>query len=264
MIMNYRKYIIAIAALTLAWGCSSDDDDEKKDNEPVYANSTFMSYDQIPLWEVDQSADQQRPQWTSPDPSRFENKMIVLVRLQNELVPYSTDDDMMAVLVDNECRALSIRSGNDEKVFFVLNVHGNADDVSEKFQLCYYSGGLKQLFVLNAPKNTYLNERTVGIDSDFSPDFTDGSSKYPVKTMLTVYPGLLNNRPVSSEHDLVGVFVNGECRGIGLPGQAFTAFAYNKDEQAELRYFSWLVQGIFTTNKKITLTGEPQTVTFEY
>lgn len=262
--MNCRKYIIAIAALTLAWGCSSDDDDEKKDNEPVYTNSTFTAYDHTPQWEVDQSADQQPPQWTSPDPSRFENKMIVLVRLQQELVPYSTDDDMMAVLVDDECRALSIRSGNEDAVFFVLNVHGNADDISEKFQLCYYSGGLKQLFMLNAPKNTYLNERTVGIDSDFSPDFTDGSTKYPVKTVLTVNPGLLNNRPIDTERDLVGVFVNGECRGIGIPGLTFTAFSYNKDEQAELRYFSWMEEGIFTANKKLTLTGERQDIIFEF
>lgn len=34
-----------------------------------------------------------------------------------------------------------------------------------------------QLFVLNAPTNSFLNERILGVESDFSPAFTDGSTK---------------------------------------------------------------------------------------
>ena len=263
--MNYRKCMIAIAALTLAWGCSSSDDDEPNNGgDPTYANSTFTASNNMPLWQVDQSADQQRPQWTAPDPSQYENKMIVMVRLQEELVPYSTNDDRMAVLVNNECRALSTRDGNNEKVYFVLNVHGNSSDKSQDFHLCYYSGGLKQLFELNAPENSFLDEKILGIDSDFSPTFTVGSTKYAVKTSITVSPGLIDNRPVDSSRDLVGVFVNGECRGVGEPHAPFVAFSNSNGEQAELRYFSWTEQGIFTANKKITLTGEPQDIIFEF
>ena len=257
------KIMSFAAVLTLAWGCSSSDDDENNNGSET-TNSAFKDCSEVPRWQVNQSDNQPRPQWTSPDPSKFENKMIVLVRLQDELVPYSTDDDMMAVFVDNECRALSIRSGNEEKVFFVLNVHANAGDISEHFQLCYYSGGLKQLFVLNAPQNTYLNERTVGVDSDFSPTFTVGSTKYSVKTPITVNLNLINGRPVDTDHDLVGVFVDDECRGVGKVGETFIVFNNSADEPCELCFFSWAQQGIFTIKNKFQFNGDPRNITFEF
>ncbi len=257
------KTMALTAVLTLAWGCSSSHDDEK-DVPASSGNTTFQAFNKIPEWEVDQRADQQRPQWTPPDPSRYENKMIVMLRLQDELVPFSTDDDLVAVMEGDECHALSTRSGNDDKVFFVINVHGNSTVDANDYRLCYYSGGLKQLFELQTPENTFLNERNLGIDSDFSPTLTDGSTKYPVKTTVTVHPGLIDNLAIDTEYDLVGVFVNGECRGVGYPSQSFTVFSYASGEQAELRYFSWMEQGIYTSNSKLTLTGEPQTIIFEF
>ena len=247
----------------LLCACSSSDEDDDNDNGLVTSSSTFMEQEN-PLWQVDQNANQQYPQWTSPDPSQYENKMIVMVRLQEELVPFSTDDDLMAVMVDNECRALSTRDGNAQKVYFVLNVHGNTTDPSEGFVLCYYSGGLKQLFMLPAPEHTYFNERTLGVDSDFSPEFTDGSTKYPVKTKLTVNLGLIDNSNIGTEQDVVGVFVGGECRGVGKVGKAFTVFSNSSGEQGELRFYSSAEKGVFTANKKLTLTGDPQTITFEF
>ncbi|MBO4811639.1 MAG: hypothetical protein J5552_08755 [Prevotella sp.] len=247
----------------LLCACSSSDEDDDNDNGLVTSSSTFMAQEK-PSWQVDQSANQQSPQWTSPDPSQYENKMIVMVRLQEELVPFSTDDDLMAVIVGNECRALSTRDGNAQKVYFVLNVHGNAADISEDFVLCYYSGGLKQLFMRRAPDNSYFNERTLGIDSDFSPEFTEGSTKYPIKTKLTVNLGLMDNRSIGTEQDVVGVFVGDECRGVGKVGKPFTVFSNSSGEQGELRFYSSAEKGVFTANKKLTLTGDPQTITFEF
>ena len=246
--------------LLLTWGCSTNDDDEKED--AGHATKNFVASDGIPYWVVNQQADQQRPQWESPDPSQFENKMIVMLRLQDELVPFSTDDDLMAVMNGDECRALSQRSGNDEKVFFVINVHGNSTVEANNYRLCYYSGGLRQLFEINTPPNTFHNERNLGIDSDFSPDFTVGSTKYSVKTQLTVSPGMIE--AIDADWDLVGVFVDGECRGVGYPDQPFTVFSYTTSEQAELRYFSSKEQGIFTSTQKVMLTGEPQSYAFEF
>lgn len=253
-----------MAVLTLAWGCSSSDDEEKNNDGPVTTNTTFEATSAVPQWQVDQSSNQPIPQWTAPDPSKYENKMIVLVRLQDELVPYSTDDDVMAVTINDECRALALRDGNEQKVYFVLNVHGNSTDVSEDFRVCYYSGGLKQLFVLNAPQNTYINEKTLGIDSDFSPAFTNGSTKYAVKTPVTVNLDLVNARPVDTDYDLVGVFVDDECRGVGTPGQTFTVFTNSSDEQCELRFFSMVKQGIFTIKNKFKFNGDPRDITFEF
>lgn len=259
--MKYKVWLLMAAVFTLAWSCVSSDDDN--DENGLTGTSMFQASQQ-PLWQVDMNDSQQRPQWTAPDPSQYENKMIVMVRLQEGLVPFSTDDDLMAVLVDNKCRALSTRDGNPQKVYFVLNVHGNSSDISENFRLCYYSGGLKQLFVLNAPQNTFFNERTLGIDSDFSPEFTNGSTKYPVKTKVTVSLPLTDGAPIQAEGDRVAVFVNGECRGVGHVDETFTVYTNSMDEKGELCYYSSFKKGIFTAVKKLTLTGEPQTVIFEF
>jgi hypothetical protein len=102
------------AALTLAWGCSTSD--EPTDNNVVGTGATdsdvvFVKAD-VPTWDVDMRGTEEPPQWTPPTPSLYENKMIVMLRLQDELVRYSTDDDVMAVFVGDECRALSHRSGS--------------------------------------------------------------------------------------------------------------------------------------------------------
>ena len=249
---NPLLYIImAMAALTLAWGCSSGSDDSDDAAE-------FLSGSQ-PQWSVDMNDSQERPSWTAPDPSLYENKMIVMLRLQDELVPYSTDDDLMAVFVGNNCRALSTRAGNGQKIFFVLNVHGNNEVSAEHFTLSYYSGGLRQLFTLSG-KNTFLNELNVGVEGNFSPPLLTGSTKYPVKTEVTVN---VPNKFFVLPADMAAVFVGDECRGVGKPGEPFIVFGLLPDEQGTLRYYNADQGGIYTASAPLFLNGEPQAVSFQ-
>ena len=250
--MKHILYIMAMAALTLAWGCSSGSDD----NDDA---ATGILLDSQPQWSVNMHDNQERPHWTAPEPSLYENKMIVMLRLQDELVPYSTDDDLMAVFVDKDCRALSTRAGNDKTVFFVLNVHGNNQVSTEDFTLSYYSGGLRQLFTLSG-KNTFLSELNVGVEGDFSPPLMKGSTKYPVKTEVTVnVPYKYFVQPA----DRVAVFVDNECRGVGVPGQPFIVFGNLADEQGILRYYSDDLGAVYTASEPLLLNGNSQTVSFK-
>lgn len=260
--MKYIKWMLVAAAFTLAWSCSSSDEDDNN-SDGLTGTSTFLASQQ-PQWQVDMNDNQQCPQWTAPDPSKYESKMIVMLRLQDELVPYSTDDDLIAVIAGDECRALSKRDGNAQKVYFVINVHGKNSESGGDFRLCYYSGGLKQLFELDTPQNTFFNERNVGIDNDFSPPLLDGATKYAVKTKVTVNFPQTDGEPILTESDLLAVFVDGECRGVGHIGQSFTVFTNSSGEKGELRYYSQKRGGIFIAAKRLTLTGEPQSVTFEF
>lgn len=256
------SYLFTFLLFYLSCGCSSSDEDKDNGGGTPAANATF-SASEMPEWHVDLSGNEQKPQWTAPDPSQYESKMIFLLRLQKELVPFSTDDDVMGVFVDDQCRALSQRSGNEQKVFFVLNVHGNNTATPENYQLRYYSGGLKRLFVLSG-QNTLLNERSIGIDSDFSPMLTAGQTKFSVMTELTVDFVASDDHPVYAEEDLVGVFVNGECRGVGKPGDPFLVFSNSTDEQGELRYYSIFEGGVFTSSSKVLLSGGSQTIPFNF
>jgi len=266
------RIIMIVAALPLMWCCTKASDeaqtpppDVPKDTAQVDGGTASFTQSPAPHWMVDMQDRQPQPQYTAPDPSAYEHVMYVMVRLQEELVPFSTDDDVMAVFVGDECRALSTRDGNQQKVFFILNVHGNTTDRSEDFRLYYYSGGLKQLFILNAPENTFFNERTVGIESDFSPSFTWGSTKFPVRIPVTVkVPETDASSHPLADDDCVAVFVGDECRGVGKMGELFIVFGYEADEQAQLRYYSRLKGGFYTMAKTLTLSDIPQTLDFEF
>lgn len=254
---KYSIYMIAIAVLTLAWGCSSDDNNNDGGNNGYVGNIDFARFEEgpYPYWDVDMSDTQEAPQWTPPDPAKYEHKMIAQLRLQNELTFFSSDDDRMAVFVGDECRALSQRSGTEQEVYFVLNVHGNSAYDNEEFSLCYYCAKLKQLFVLTG-ENTFRNELTLGIDTEFSPNLMNGSTKYPVKTTMTIYPvAYSSDASINEEYDMVAVFVGDECRGVGKPDQPFTAFSYNAEEEAHICYYSYRKRGIYTSQETIQLSG---------
>jgi hypothetical protein len=208
-------------------------------------------------------SDQAKPQWQSPTPALYENKMIVMLRLQDELVPFSTDDDQMAVFVGDECRALSQRSGEGEVIYFVLNIYGNTSTDPEDFALCYYSGGLRQAFWRRG-ENGFLDELNIGTDNDFVLDLMTGTTKYARQTVFIVKPKSKEGITVDNDADLVGVFVGGECRGKGKPGKPFNVFHQQEGEQAQLRYYSSSKGGIFTQTAPLKLDAGYQTIDFNF
>jgi len=236
--------------------CSSDD-------ENTNGNGATFKSAQAPQWEVDMHSDQEQPQWTPPTPRLYENKMIMMIRLQEELVPYSTDDDLMAVFINDDCCALSQRSGNGEAVYFVLNTYGNSTTDPEQFAICYYSGGLHQEFWLRG-ENMFLDEKNLGTESDFILNFLSGTTKYARQTVFVVTPVMKEGITIDKESDLVGVFVGDECRGKGRPGETFVAFHQKEGEQAQLRYYNRSKGGIFTRTEPVTLDAGYQTIDFNF
>ena len=256
------KSLLLAAVITVAWGCSSSDDETSNDGDYTGNAATFQPAN-APAWVVDMYSNQEQPQWLSPDPTLYEDKMIAVLRLQDELVPFSTADDLMAVFVGDECRALSHRSGNGEAVYFVLNIYGNAGTDPEQFALCYYSGGLRQEFWRRG-ENGFLNEMNIGTESDFVLDLMTGTTKYERQTVFVVNPKVKEGVTIDADADRVGVFVNGECRGVGKPGRVFNVFHRQDETQAELRYYSSSKGGIFTQTAPLTLDAGYQTIDFNF
>jgi len=256
------KYLLVSLSVLFAWGCSSSDDDSTNGGNTTNGASTFETAN-APQWVVNMNSNQEQPQWQSPDPTLYEDKMIAVIRLQEELVPSSTDDDLMAVFVGDECRALSHRSGNGDAVYFVLNIYGNSSTDPEQLALGYYSGGLKQEFWRRG-ENGFLNEVNVGTDSDFVLDLMTGTTKYERGTVFVVNPKAREGVAIDGDADRVGVFVNGECRGVGRPGTAFNVFHQQNETAAELRYYSSSQGGIFTQKAPLTLDAGYQTIDFDF
>lgn len=255
--MKIGKMMMLIAALTLTWGCSSDDDDQLE-------SSTFVIAEK-PSWAVNMVGNDDAPNWQAPDPGNYESSMIIMVRLEEQLEAFSSDEDRMTVFIGDECRAKpAVPQKDDANCYFVLKIDGNGSDRDVSFSLFYYSARLHHLFKLSG-KETFASDRTYGIEQEFIPPFiTKGNSKYPVQCGLTV--NLPENAPFTvNEGDRVAVFVGDECRGCGTVGNPITVFLTSANETLQVRYYSVEKGGIYTLKKTVTPTlGEDQNITITF
>lgn len=259
MSMKPAKIIMLMAALALM-GCSSGDDENMTN---LYQ---FAATAERPAWGVDLTGSDAAPSWTAPDPAKFESSMFIMVKLQDELVPYSTDEDLMTVFIDGECRALPAVRNIDQSgnVYFVLKIRGNSTDRDVLFALSYYCAALHQMFTLRG-QETFATEVTYGYDEDFVPPLLMGCSKYPVQNSLTVKLPTENIPFVANEGDCVAAFSGNVCRGTGGVGQPFTIFRTTADETLQLRYYSTQQGGIYTMMQTIKPDdGEDEEITLSF
>ena len=251
--MKEIKIIMLTAVLTMAWACSSDSDDTP-------ANYTFATAEK-PAWSVDLTGSDNAPAWTAPAPSLFESSMFIMVKLQDELAAYSTDGDLMAVFIGDECRTVPAIRNIDKAggVYFVLKIRGNSTERDVNFALRYYCAQLRRVFTLQGTEK-FATERTYGFDEDFVPPLLLGCKKYPVQQTLTAE--LPSTTPFTpDESDIVAVFAGGECRGVGVAGQPFTVFRTTDGETLDVRYYSAKQAGVYTLKQKV---GQEATIVLNF
>lgn len=204
--------IILLSSLTFV-ACSSNDDDSKN------YGYTVTTVSEAPSWQIDWQANDAKPNWQEPDIQNYENWSIVKLQIEDALKPYTSTDDRMAVFVAGECRgvkspAIDLGSEVINTTTYLLKAWGNENNGQELFvTLKYYNARLKQVFTRSGTI-TYYSGNDIGMDTDFIPQFTLGSSKYPV-VMTYDAAFLLNNISVMpSAGDLIAAFVGNECRGV--------------------------------------------------
>ena len=256
--MKTIKFLLLTTVLTLLWGCSSGDDETSSNG------STFVGSGK-PAWSVDLTGNEEAPSWLAPDPTKFESSMFIMVKLQEELVPYSTNEDRLTVFIGDECRAVPAEPNKDDEgnVFFVLKIRGNSSDRAVSFTLCYYCALLHQIFDLEG-QETFVSELTYGVDEDFVPPLLEGCKKYPANQLVKV------NRPANlpfaqAEGDMIGAFVGNECRGVGRADQPFTVFCTSHEESFQLRYYSETRAGVYSFHQNFKVSDdEAQILTLEF
>ena len=234
---------VLLASLVLG-ACSSSDDDNNV-NDPKNAAYTETTVTEAPAWQIDWSNNQERPNWTEPDASLYANWTILKVQLEDALMPYASDGDLMALFVNGEIRALAKPAvsvgGGTATGKFLMKAYGNeTGSETVNMSLQYYSSTLKHLFTLT--DNITLDaDETTGIDEAFVPEFTLGSAKYPVQKTVDVEPLLtkVGLTPVSG--NMVAAFVGEECRGtVSLASSGSTQlliFGRNAGESLTLKYY---------------------------
>ena len=249
----------AILLTSLTFGaCSSDDDEEKT------AAYTLTTVSNAPLWQINWEGNDAYPDWEDPDPSIYENWAVILVQLEDELKPYVSEDDMLAVFVGNELRGLSqpaifIGDNEDEiSAFFLIKAYGNETDAKAiNVTIRYYNSRLKQIFTRSSQFQLKAGA-VFGIDEDVIPQFTLGSSKYPVVFnfgLAPLYQQLTTISPSFAPQtgDLVAAFVGEECRGcytynsqLPLSSSIMTIYARNRSETFTLKYYQYSTNTVYS------------------
>lgn len=252
MKMKAMKITMLMAALTLMWGCSSDDDG--------LGDKVKFADNAKPMWMVDWTSNATLPDWKDPDPTKYECSMNVLVELDGVAERNSSERDMMGVFIDGECRGVSYRNVlQDGSVAFLLHLYGSSEENDHPMELRYYCDKLHHLTISNAipsfePSNLIDDTYHLVFDLDY------GSTKFPIFTELTVM--LPENLPFTPhDDDMLAVFVGDECRGVGrhekelFEGWKLVVYSVQKGETAQVRYYSAANEGIYTVMKTFELNG---------
>ena len=241
--MNRIKLMTVLLASLILGACSSDD-------EEAY---TAVSQDAAPVWQIDWSNNQERPDWTEPDASLYENWTILKVQIEDALLPYASEGDLMALFVNGEIRALaspavSLTGGQTTNGKFLMKAYGNeTGSETLNMSLRYYSQTLKHIFTLT-DDIVLDSDETTGIDEAFVPEFTLGSAKYPVTATVDVAATLAKAGLTFAKGNSVAAFVGDECRGVGdwsLNGDLI-AFLREKGEAVTLKYYD-VAKGVLYT-----------------
>lgn len=239
---------ILLAGLLLG-ACSSSDD-----NNTTNITYTEVSPSEAPLWQIDWSNNQERPDWKAPDVSDYENWTILKVKIEQALIPFVSEGDLMALFVNGEMRglaspAVSVDDNQTNSGKFLVKVYGNeAGTETVNMSLQYYSSTLKHLFTLTGDINLDSDE-TTGIDEDFIPEFTLGPSKYPVVMAFDGKDLLTKASIVPAKGDCLAAFVGDECRGVcASPAENLTWVVYGRQEGESLtvKYYQAATGKLFT------------------
>lgn len=89
-----------------------------------------------------------RPLWTTRGGlySEMDLTMAVQLTLQNELLPYASDGDIMCAIIDGEVRAVRELQRTGGEIYFDLIIAGNSG--SGRVTLKYYCDKLRRTFTL--------------------------------------------------------------------------------------------------------------------
>lgn len=246
---------VVLLASLVAGACSCDSDATEKGGFSV----TRVS--EAPVWEVDWTSDQQRPDWTQPDASAYENWTIVMVQIEEALQPYVTDDDLMALFVNGELRGMAspaVAKGDSKagSTKFVMKVYGNeSGNETVNMSLKYYNSRLRHMFTLS-DDITLSSDETTGTDEDYIPPFTMGSEKYPMMKTVDVET-ILTLLGIEPESGMIAAFVGGECRGVATVesygSSKLIIHGRTQGEKIMLKYYDEVTKTVFTISDAVKM-----------
>ena len=238
--MNKTKLMFALLASLVLGACSSDSGDDA-----VY---TVTEVTEAPVWQMDFSGSENRPNWQEPNPASYENWTILLVQLEDELKAYTSGEDLMALFIGGELRGLTspaLSSDAADKGTFILKAYGNEGDQNMvNLTLKYYCSQLKQTFSRTVQMK-YVMGKVYGLEENIVPQFTLGPDKYPVVKTININAIIATASIEPAQGDYFAAFFGEECRGIGN-GTTMLLYGREEGESVTLKYYQAATGKVYT------------------
>ena len=262
------------ASLALMTGCSKSDDDESNTNSggdgPGRARYEWLSMNDKALsLDIDFAGNDSKPDWQSPSPADYESWMIYQVTLPYELRSWASEDDLMAVFINDKIRVVASPAIKDlaySQTYetYILKILGNTENtMRQQFDYKYYSARLNRIFEMQTIGH-FNPETVLGVDTEFCLlDLARESVDdiYPVVCTLELeLPEELTEESDDTE-SYIAVFVGNECRGIAkikAKEDEVRLFAYGKKsgEKADI----YCINYSYYTKLKPTVSLENDTL----
>ncbi len=253
--MKKIKLMSLLLASLLIGACGSDD----SDGGPAVTETELTN---TPQWQIDWSNNQERPSWTEPDATAYENWTFLMIQIEETLQPYVSEGDQMALFVNDELRGLAHPAvGLDgmltQPATFVMKAYGNETGAERvPVKQSYYCQKLKHIFTLT-DNIKFDSEETTGLEEDFIPSFTEGAAKYTVRKQVEVESILKNAGITPSAGYLVGAFAGEECRGVATISSTgstnMLVLGRTAGEQITLRYYDAENKRLYTIANALNL-----------
>ena len=192
-----------------------------------------------------------------------------MVTLEDNFLKYSSDNDMLAVFLNNECRGVSYRNVmNDGGVTYLLHIKGSSEEVGKQMELRYYCDMLHYMSIPGwTPSFEPNNLMTSAYQLVLRPE--DGSKKYPLRTTVLIEHS--NELPFTiKQNDLLGIFNGDECLGVAEldiydnSKWRIEAFSNDMTKPVQFRYYSADKGGVYTFPMSIPLNGNFVIVEVEF
>ena len=213
-------------------------------NEGAMPAYTTNSPKKAPEWLAGFTYGDKRPDWQDPETGMYENFSVLFVDIEDELLPYVSNQDQLAVYVNDELRdvaspAVPLGSTEEGGGFYMLKVWGNeAENQVINFTLKYYNSKLRHLFSIS---DKCTVGEVLGVEESNVVPFTSDRVHYSGDGTLDVNAILAGYGIQPGAGDMIGAFVGRECRGVGrMNDSSFSPLTVNYQKAGEpvaLRYY---------------------------